>query len=95
MPTAPPSRNEAAILGRIFGPGEPTFPPEAARALLELDFRAEDRDRMRRLAAKAREGTLTEEERAEADAYGRVGSLLSILKSKVRRSLKDAGIGAA
>lgn len=44
---------------------------------------------MRELAARARAGTLTAEEQAEIDTYGRVGSLLSILKSKARRSLKQ------
>jgi hypothetical protein len=44
---------------------------------------------MRKLAAKARQGNLTLTEREEIDAYGRVGSLLSIMKSKARKALKE------
>jgi hypothetical protein len=43
---------------------------------------------MRELSAKARRGTLTPEEDAEMDNFERVGSILSILKSKARQVLK-------
>jgi hypothetical protein len=81
--------HEAAILGRLLEPDRPTLPATAARALLDLDFCQEDRDRMSALAAKARAGTLTPDEQTEIEAYSRVGSLLSILKSKARKSLKS------
>lgn len=63
---------------------------EAARSILRLEFAAEDQDRMRELAAKAREGTLTAAERRETDEYERVGTLLAILKSRARLRLKKA-----
>lgn len=83
--------SEAAILDRILEPDKPTFSPEAAHDILALDFNQVDKDRMRQLSAKAREGTLTADEQAEMNNYERVGHLLNILQSKARRSLKDGG----
>ncbi len=79
---------EAAILGRILQPDKPTFSPEAARAILDLDFDQADRDRMRQLSAKARAGTLTPDEQTAINNYERVGHLLNIMQSKARCSLK-------
>jgi hypothetical protein len=39
------------------------------------------------LAAKARQGTLTSDEQAEAEGYERVSSFLGLVKSKARCSL--------
>jgi hypothetical protein len=80
--------HEAAILTRLAGPGEPAFSAAAAKGILTLGFSPADKDRMHALAAKAREGTLTSDEQAEVEAYSRIGSLLGILKSKARRTLK-------
>jgi len=74
-------------------PNQPHFSPEAAQGILALDFSQEDKDRMRELAAKARQGTLVPEEQEEIDSYGRVGSLLSIMKSKARQALKNKAQG--
>lgn len=82
-----------AILNRVLKPEQPALPAEAARAILLLDFPAADKGRMKALAAKARAGTLTSAEQGEIDAYGRVGSVLSILRSKARLSLKAASRG--
>jgi hypothetical protein len=83
--------SEVAILARVLEPDEPTLAPEAARALLALDFSQADKDRMRQLSAKAREGTLSPDEQAAINKYERVGHLLNIMQSKARRSLKEAG----
>jgi|SRR6516225_9851756 hypothetical protein len=89
---------EAAVWTRVLAPNKPGLPADVARFLLRLKFPRKELDRMHALAAKAREGTLTAAERAEIDVYGRVGSLLSILKSKARVSLKKSakvnGMGA-
>ncbi len=85
--TALPS-HEVAILARLVGPDQPALSPAAARGILTLTFGPADRDRMHALAAKARAGSLTPDERAEVEAYSRVGSLLGILKSRARRALK-------
>ena len=80
--------SEVAILSRILDPDKPTLPPEAARAFLDLDYPQADKDRMRLLSAKAREGTLTPDEQTEINNYERVGHVLNIMQSKARRSLK-------
>jgi uncharacterized protein YnzC (UPF0291/DUF896 family) len=58
-----------------------------------LDFRLtkDDTGRVNDLAAKARAGGLTAEERAELDDYERITALLEIMQSKARLSLKQAG----
>jgi hypothetical protein len=86
-----PPTSQTAILQRAIEPDKPTLPPEAARALLRLDFRPEDRERMNELAVRARQGTLATEEDQELDSYIQVGHLLALLHSKARRSLQLAG----
>jgi hypothetical protein len=86
------ANSEAVILSRVIEPEKPNMPPEAARALLELDFGAEDRARMNELAAKARQGMLNADEEQELDNYLDVGHLLALMQSKARRSLREAGL---
>jgi hypothetical protein len=83
----PPSP-EAAIIGRLAAPDEAPLSPAAAEGILAITFGKADKVRMNALAAKAREGALTPKEQAEAEAYSRIGSLLGILKSKARHTLK-------
>jgi hypothetical protein len=82
------STSELAILSRILEPGQPTLSVAAARAFLALDFNETDKERMRQLAAKAREGILTPAEQTEINNYERVGHFLNMIQSKARRSLK-------
>jgi hypothetical protein len=78
---------EAAIWERAIRFDE-ELSSTAARALLNVRFAQSDVDRMHDLAAKARVGSLTDEEERETDVYERLGCLLDILHSKARRSLK-------
>ena len=61
--------------------------PQVAQAILTLQFSSEQKTRMADLAAKARSGELSENERSEADTYERISSLLGILQSRARISL--------
>jgi hypothetical protein len=81
-----PSR-DAVLLERILNPDQPLLSTTAAQAILALELPASEKKRLRELADKSRNGTLTTEEQEEIDAYLRVGSLVSILKSKARRTL--------
>jgi hypothetical protein len=80
-----------SILNRLLRPEEPTFSPEGAQDILSLGFPEGDKKRMRELSAKARAGTLTAEEDAEAGRYELLGHLLGIMQSKARQSLKSHG----
>lgn len=62
--------------------------PQAAEGLLTFSFSAPQRKRMSELAEKARAGDLSEIERIEAQNYEQVSSLLGILQSQARMSLK-------
>ncbi|HEV3259605.1 MAG TPA: hypothetical protein VG013_22250 [Gemmataceae bacterium] len=90
MQTAHATTTESAIWGRLLGLGTTTPSVEAARSILKIDFPQSDKDRMRQLAANARKGTLTPEEQDEIDSYGRIGSFISIMKSKARIALRKA-----
>lgn len=87
MPTTSMQKTEQAIWARLLDANGP-LSPEMARSILKLDFPPKDKERMHELAAKARGGNLSASERADIDTYGRVGSLLSVWKSKARQSLK-------
>ena len=80
--------HEAAILTRLFGAGEPVITSATAKGFLALTFSSEDKVRMRELTAKSRVSSLSPEDLAEVEAYSRISSLLGILKSKARRTLK-------
>ncbi len=93
MPTKTPIQVEASILSRVIRPDQPTLSRAVAREWLRLGFDETDQRRMRKLADKARQGTLSETEQVEADGYGRVSSWLGILQSKARRSLRQSSVG--
>ena len=61
---------DVTILNRLIRPEENMLPLAAARAILKLNFGADDRRRMRELSAKAREGALTSAEQGEIDCKG-------------------------
>jgi hypothetical protein len=88
MHTTHPGTSEVAIFSRVLQPDQATLSAAVARAILALSFLPADQDRMRELSAKAREGTLTPAEQTEINNYERVGHILSLMKSKARRSLK-------
>lgn len=82
------SISEATLWERLLDPVSAAPSSAVAQYLLDLRFPQTDIDRMHELAEKAREGILTLEEQIEMDNYERVGHVLSLLKSKARKSLK-------
>jgi len=86
-------KTEAEVWLHILHPEE-ELSPRVARVLLGLSFPKTDVTRMHDLSAKARAGTLTPQEDAEMDTFERVGSILSILKSKARQVLKRSSRSA-
>jgi hypothetical protein len=88
MHVAHAGTSEVAIFGRVLEPEKATLDIAAAKAIINLDFKQADKQRMRELLAKAKKGTLLAAEQVEIDNYERVGHMLSLMKSKARRSLK-------
>jgi hypothetical protein len=82
---------QPAILERVIEPNRGDLSPDVARYFLRLDFAPEDIARYRELSGKAQEGTLTPEEQAGLDDYLGVNTLLAIMQSKARVSLKGHG----
>jgi cytochrome c553 len=80
--------HEADILMRLVGPDKPALSAAAAKGILRLTFSPADKERMHHLATKARAGNLSDNEQAQIEAYSRVSSLLGIMKSMARRTLK-------
>lgn len=83
-----PTTTESEVLSRIIGVDQAGFTPDVARSLLEFEFPQVDVARMHELAEKNRSGELTDQEWEDMQAYMRVGTFLSLLKSKARNSLK-------
>jgi hypothetical protein len=92
MQTADFGTSEVAIFSRVLEPDQATLSIAAAEAILELGFKQADKDRMAELSAKAKAGTLSPEEQEAINNYERVGHLLSLMKSKARRSLKNQSL---
>ncbi len=85
-----PTNSEAAILARILENEEQKLTADAAQYLLSRKFPESDAERVDELSAKARAGSLTEDESRELDNYLRVASLLAVMHSQARRSAKRA-----
>lgn len=75
-----------AILSGLEG----SLTPQAAQSLLTLSFSGTQQQRMSELAELARKGELTDEQREEANSFERVSSLLGIIQSQARMSLKNS-----
>lgn len=91
MQTRDAAQAEAAILSRLVKPNRADISPEAAEALLKLDFDPLDRERMHELAVKSQEGSLTKAEEEELHSYRRIGYFVDLMRSKARISLKKHG----
>jgi hypothetical protein len=81
-------QTEVSILARILGNYDGKLPLTISRYILNLGFTDQDKARMHDLAARNQDDALDPAEEEELFAYAKAGTLLSILKSKVRRALK-------
>ena len=78
---------EVTILARILDNEDGKLPQDLARYILDRNVSERDKARMHGLAARNQEDALTPEERVELVGFAKATSLLSLLKSKARRSL--------
>ena len=86
-PTKHDSENEVAILARFLGVENQPLPDDVARYILDLRVSDRDKARMHDLATRNRGDALTPAETHEMHAFSKATTLLSILKSKARRTL--------
>jgi hypothetical protein len=86
--TDPRAAAHAEILRRVFDLGGHGLSRSLAEDILPLDVPQHDADRVAELSAKANEGTLTEGEEAELEAYINVGDLLASWQSKAPQALQ-------
>jgi hypothetical protein len=89
MSTATPrhSEDEVTILARFLGNADGPLPKDVARYILGLHASERDKARMHDLAVGNQADSLTPAEKEEMHAFGKAAALLSILKSKARRTL--------
>lgn len=83
----PAVENEVTILARILGNDDGQLPADLARYLLGLQLSERDKARMHALAVRNQDDDLTPAEKEEMFAFGKAATLLSILKSRARRTL--------
>jgi hypothetical protein len=77
------------VLDRLLEPLGRCLSDEAARELAGLRADEQAQARVRELAQKCNEGTLTAEERAEYESYVMASGILAILQAKAQARLQD------
>jgi hypothetical protein len=83
------SKPHSDVLLRVFDLPKRGMTRALAESLLALDFPEEDFARIEELNSRANEGTLTDDEEAELEAYINVGDLLAYWQSKARQILQQ------
>jgi hypothetical protein len=81
------SENEVTILARFLGNENGQLPADVARYIVDLEVTERDKARMHDLVVRNQDDALTPAEKEEMFAFGKATTLLSILKSKARRTL--------
>jgi hypothetical protein len=79
--------NEVTILARVLGNEDGRLSEELARYILDHKISERDKARMHDLAVRNQDDALTPEEKEELIGFAKAASLLSLLKSKARRTL--------
>ena len=85
--TVQTGEKEVSILAGILGNGRRPLSHEIASYILDLGFSDEEKSRMHDLAVRNQKDALSLVEKEELFAFGKVGDILSILKSKARHTL--------
>ncbi len=88
--TSIPALPAGAILARVIRPEDRDLTPAVAEAFLQFGFSQRDRDRMHELTLNNQEGTLTDADRLELEAYMQVGMILDLLQAKARLTLSQS-----
>ena len=83
---------ESEILARAITAENQSWSPEAAHAIMAFKLADADLHRADELAAKARSGSMTDEERQHLGNYLHVGRLVEFMKVKALLSLRAQGL---
>lgn len=81
---------EVEIFGRALAPDHGDWSPDIARAIMTISLSPQDRERMNRLATKAREGNLSCDEELEIESYRQVSRLIEWMRAKARISIAQS-----
>ena len=79
----------AELLRKVFDLSGRGLSKPLAESILSLDFPESDAYRAAELNARANEGTLTEAERGELEAYADIADLLAYWQVKARQALQQ------
>jgi hypothetical protein len=85
--TSASSDNEVTILARFLTNGNGPLPKNLARYILNITISEQDKARMHELAVRNQDDALSPAEKKEMHDFGKAATVLSILKSKARRTL--------
>jgi hypothetical protein len=88
LPVAFQSSLHAQLLQKVFDPPAQEMSRPLAESILALDFPEEEAARAQELSSKANDGTLSERERAELEAYVNISDLLAHWQSRARYALQ-------
>lgn len=78
-----------AALDRMLDPVAACLTPQVAQRIVGLELDPALTDRIRLLAGKANDGTLTPDEEAEYKDYIEGGDIIALLQAKARRYLSE------
>lgn len=79
---------ENELLTRIIAPRQALPNCDIAQTILDWQWTDRDLRTMKRLAAKSRSGTLSDEDQQTIETYSRITNLIDLMKSKARLTLK-------
>jgi hypothetical protein len=84
------NNSTSEVLKRLLEPVGRCLSEDAARELVRLRADNETQARVAELAEKCNEGTLSDEERLEYEAYVMAAEVIAILQAKARTRLASA-----
>lgn len=82
------AQNDIEILARILGKQEGSLSRTIAKHILACKFSDADKTKMHSLAVRNQNDESSESEKRELAAYSKAGTLLSILKSRARQTVR-------
>ncbi len=80
--------SDIAIFGRLIQGSKGNLSKQLARFILSLGFDEKDQARMKDLAERNQEGSVSPREKEELFGYVKAGHLLAVLHSKARKALR-------